>query len=274
MLAVNTSSTDTLDNSRREASTVSIITATYNAANELPDLIASLRAQTDRDFEWVVIDGASTDTTTNLLKASGDVVSKWLSEPDFGIYDALNKAIRLSSGKYYLVLGADDRLFPEAITRFKHAASTSRADIVSAGINKDGTVSFGKSGNSWLHGMFAYVSGHSVGTLIRRNLHQEFGEYSRRFPVAADMYFIKRVCQARATVLHRANFVVGEHGTTGVSSMDKAATFCDCFRVQLETEPGKLTQILLFIAKLLWRMPALIKGADRQGAKFLKSPSK
>lgn len=172
------------------------------------------------------------------------------------------------------MLGADDRLFPDAIIQFKRHASASRADIVSAGISKDGVESFGKSGKSWLNGMFAYVSGHSVGTLIRRDLHDRFGEYSRRFPVAADMYFLKTVCKSPTTILHHANFVAGEHGTKGVSSQDKAATFCDCFRVQLETEPGKLIQIFLFIAKLFWRMPALLGSTDRPRKKPLKSTKK
>lgn len=250
-----------LDILRSNSPKISVITATFNAGGELPLLIASLRAQTDRNFEWIIVDGASTDTTASLLSASGDVVSRWISEPDFGIYDALNKGIRLSSGEYYLVLGADDRVFPDAIAQFKHHAIASCADIVAAGISKNESVSFGKPGPSWLHGMFAYISGHSVGTLIRRSLHERFGIYSRRFPVAADMYFIKLACKSPNTVLHRANFVAGEHGAGGVSSVDKAAAFCDCFRVQIETERGKLLQILIFVTKLLWRAPQIIAAA-------------
>jgi glycosyltransferase involved in cell wall biosynthesis len=238
---------------------ISVITATFNAAGDLPGLIASLRAQTDHDFEWIVVDGASTDTTSDLLRASTDIVSESISEPDFGIYDALNKALRLSSGEYYVVLGADDRLFPDAIAQFKHHALTSRVDIVTAGISIDGVVTFRKSGNSWLHGMFAYVSGHSVGTLIRRDLHDRFGIYSRRFPVGADMYFIKTACMSPGVRVHQANFVAGEHGNAGVSSIDKAATFCDCFRVQLETERYQFLQIAIFLAKLIWRAGDLIK---------------
>lgn len=274
MLELTTSSTGKTVSSEQGRPIISIVTATYNASDQLPGLIEGLRTQSDRNFEWIVVDGVSPDSTTTLLSASGDIVSKWISEPDFGVYDALNKAIRLCSGEYYLVLGADDRLFPDAIAQFKQHALATRADIVTAGINIDGAVTFGKSGRSWLHGMFAYVSGHSVGTLIRRNLHDRFGEYSRRFPVAADMYFLKTVCKSPITILHRANFVAGEHGTYGVSSQDKAATFCDCFRVQLETEPRKVLQVLLFIAKLIWRMSDLIAGPDRLGKQPLKSTGK
>lgn len=248
---------------------ISVITATFNASQVLPGLIASLRAQTDRDFEWIVVDGASSDSTIDLLRDSDDVINAWISEPDFGIYDALNKAIRKSTSEYYLVLGADDRLLPNAITQYRQHALLSGADIITAGIIKNGVTSYGKTGKSWLHGMFAYVSGHSVGTLIRRNLHAYFGEYSRRFPVAADMYFLKQACKSPATKLCRANFIAGEHGTGGISSVDKAAVFCDCFRVQLETEPAKLLQIFIFIAKLIWRIPDVVRIRGRRDGDFL-----
>lgn len=253
---------------------IAVITATFNAGPSLPSLIESLRCQSDSDFEWIVVDGGSTDSTVDLLKQSGDLISSMVSEPDFGIYHAINKGIRMCQADYYLILGADDRLFPEAIASFRSHALESEADIISAGISMNGNVSHGHSGKSWLYGMFAYVSGHSVGTLIRRNLHDRFGEYSRRFPVAADMYFLKTVCQDPNTVIARPAFVAGEHGKEGLSSIDKAATFCDCFRVQLETEPGKLLQILLFILKLIWRMPTLLRSASIQKTRSLESPKK
>ena len=274
MLEITTSSRETFASSSEGCHLISIATATFNADDQLPGLIDSLRAQTDRNFEWIVVDGASSDTTIDLLSASGDIVSAWISEPDFGIYDALNKAIRLSTGEYYLVLGADDKLHPDAIAKYRQHATLSGADFVTASILLDGHVSAGRKGRSWWNGMFAYVSGHSVGTLIRRSLHDRFGYYSRRFPVAADMYFIKTACMSPNVCVHQADFVAGEHGKAGVSSVDKAATFCDCFRVQLETEPGKLRQILLFILKLVWRMPALIQGASVRKKPSFKSPKK
>ncbi|WP_428826918.1 glycosyltransferase [Azonexus sp. IMCC34842] len=250
-----------------DSPTISIITVTFNARQELPGLINSLRAQLNRNFEWIVVDGASTDATIDLLKSSSDIVSTWISEPDFGIYDALNKAIRLSTGEYYLVLGADDRLFPDAIAQYRRHASISGAALVTASIFQDGRVSTGKLGRSWWNGMFAYISGHSVGTLIRRSLHDQFGYYSQRFPVAADMYFIKTVCMSPNVRIHRADFVAGDHGKQGVSSIDKAATFCDCFRIQLETERWKLLQIFLFMAKLALRSKALIRAATEHKAR-------
>jgi len=246
---------------------ISILTVTFNAADVLPGLVDSLRAQTDRNFEWIVVDGASRDATIDLLKQSEDVLSRWVSEPDFGIYDALNKAVRLSSGRYYLVLGADDRLHPDSIKHYRLHATTSGAELITARITQDGRISSGKLGRSWWNGMFAYVNGHSVGSLIRRSLHDRFGYYSRRFPVAADMYFIKSVCMSPDIHLHFADFIAGEHGKTGVSSIDKAATFCDCFRVQLETEYWKSLQILIFLLKLIWRWRELVRAPSTKSTR-------
>lgn len=247
--------------------TISIITVTLNGRDVLAGLIDSLRAQTDRDFEWVVVDGASTDGTIELINAAGDVVSKWISEPDFGIYHAMNKAIQMMSGEYYLVMGADDRLQPNAIAQYKQHALLSDADFVTAWIIRDGRLDAGKPRWSWLYAMFAYITNHSVGTLIRRSLHDRFGFYSKRFPVGADMYFVKSACMSPSTSIHQADFVAGEHGSKGVSGLDKAASFCDTFRVQLETERWKMLQIILFVAKLIWRAGDLIRLSHTRSVK-------
>jgi len=94
------------NNEMTKRASFTVITATYNAQNHLPMLIESLRKQSDKEFEWVVADGASDDGTLELLQSIDDLNIVISSQPDFGIYDALNRAIRDSSGKYYIVAGA------------------------------------------------------------------------------------------------------------------------------------------------------------------------
>src|SRR5687768_14360298 len=95
--------------------TFSIITATYNAAKVLDRTIASLGKQTFRDFEWLVIDGASRDDTLAKLRAAGDVVSHCISERDEGIADAWNKGLALAKGKNVLILNAGDVYDPDCL---------------------------------------------------------------------------------------------------------------------------------------------------------------
>lgn len=89
---------------------VSIVTATYNAKEYLPRLIASLRNQVNKNFEWVVVDGASTDGTLEILNNVNDINLTVDSRPDNGVYDAFNRAAQIASGNYILFLGADDFL--------------------------------------------------------------------------------------------------------------------------------------------------------------------
>jgi len=86
----------------------SIITVTYNAAAVLPPTLESVKEQTCRDFEYLVIDGASTDSTLQLVDNAGIATTTVWSEPDKGLYDAMNKAIDRAQGKYLIFLNAGD----------------------------------------------------------------------------------------------------------------------------------------------------------------------
>jgi glycosyltransferase involved in cell wall biosynthesis len=101
----------------------SIVTATFNCGELLTRTIESLRAQTCADFEWIVVDGASKDDTVTRIRAAGDLVDRWISEPDEGIADAWNKGIALATGRYVLILNAGDTYDPEFL-----AAIAARAD--------------------------------------------------------------------------------------------------------------------------------------------------
>ena len=230
--------------------TISVITATYNAAATLPHLIESLRGQDDRDFEWIVVDGASTDDTVDILRGCGDIVTKWISEPDFGIYDALNRGLRLASSEYYLVIGADDKLFANAIKDFREAANKSQADIVTADVLMNGKLRTIRKGPTWMFGASALISAHAAGTIFKKQLHERFGMYSRKFPIAADSFFVKQVCLSGVKPYH-AQFVAGEFGTGGISSADVAGILSEFFRVQLLTERSKLLQLMIYVMRLL-----------------------
>lgn len=229
---------------------ISIVTATSNAAEHLPGLIASLRNQTDRDFEWVVADGASADGTLGLLQSIADLRIVISSQPDFGIYDALNRAIKLASGEYYIVAGADDRFAPDAIANFRRAIERSGADIVAARTMHGSKCMQIKNGPAWLFSQFSFIAAHSLGTAFRKELHQVYGYYSRRYPIAADQLFVMKACLGGAS-RHAGDFVAGEMGQGGVSSTDWAGNATEVFRVQLAVGRSRFIQTLLLLLRLL-----------------------
>lgn len=106
--------------------TVSIITITYNAADVLPITLKSIGAQTCRDFEHIVIDGASSDDTLRILRQHSPE-SRILSEPDRGIYYAMNKGLDMARGKYVIFMNAGDSFFNRE-TLGKYVAAILRHD--------------------------------------------------------------------------------------------------------------------------------------------------
>lgn len=86
----------------------SIITVCYNSAQTIEDTLRSVAAQTYPEIEHIVVDGASTDGTLDIIKRHGKHVARLISEPDNGIYDAMNKGLRLATGGIVGLLNADD----------------------------------------------------------------------------------------------------------------------------------------------------------------------
>ena len=242
--------------------TVSVITATFRCAPDLARLIASLRAQTDRDFDFLVLDGGSADATNEVIASSRDIVTYTTSEPDRGIYDALNKGIRALRTDYYLVVGADDILFPGAIASYKSAVRDTGADIVVAGVKAGSSIRRGyHPGNAW-RGHHKMVTSHSVGMLFRASLHERFGPYSLRYPLLADGWLIKRACTDPRVRTVAGNFVAGEFGVRGSSNNARLQTYCEMWQIQLATGENPLVQYLLFQGRLLKHLLRTLLGRD------------
>ena len=238
--------------------TISIVTPTLNAAGTLARLMDSLRAQTDSDFQFIVIDGGSSDGTQALIAAASDIVTFTSSEPDHGFYDALNKGIRAVQTDYYLVVGADDTLAPDAVSNFKSQVRKTGADVVVAGVQAGNRVRRGyHADRGWL-GHAAMVTSHSVGMLFRSNLHERFGEYSRRYPILADGHFIKRVCQTPGIKVCEADFIAGNFGLQGMTNRNFINICCETWQIQIDTGEKPVLQFLLFQLRLLRYLPRII----------------
>lgn len=110
--------------------TFSIVTVTWNAADVIAATLASVREQSCVDFEYLVVDGASTDDTLNMVRAAAIDNTRIVSEPDKGLYDAMNKAIGLAQGEYIIWLNAGDAFAaPDSLARMAVAAQ-SHPDVI------------------------------------------------------------------------------------------------------------------------------------------------
>lgn len=119
---------------------LSIITVCRNNLEGLKRTWQSISQQTSRhDFEWVVVDGASTDATPEYLHAHNDEIDRWVSEPDAGIYNAMNKGVRMASADYLLFLNSGDILHNDRVIE-QIIPLLGDASIISGAMECDGSV--------------------------------------------------------------------------------------------------------------------------------------
>ena len=87
---------------------ISIITVSYNSDKTIEKTIKSVSAQTYSKIEYIIVDGGSSDNTVRIIQDNEEYIDKWISEPDRGLYDAMNKGVKIATGKIIGILNSDD----------------------------------------------------------------------------------------------------------------------------------------------------------------------
>lgn len=108
---------------------ISIITVCFNSEKTIEDTIKSVCCQTYKNIEYIIIDGGSTDRTCDIINSYISQISIFVSEPDNGIYDAMNKGLDMATGDYLLFLGSDDHLMSSNIIERVMARINNTTDI-------------------------------------------------------------------------------------------------------------------------------------------------
>jgi glycosyltransferase involved in cell wall biosynthesis len=109
---------------------ISIVTVTYNAEKYLQQTIESVLGQSYSNIEYILIDGGSKDATIDIIKAYDTHIAYWVSEPDKGIYDAMNKGILLATGQFVGMKNADDWYLPRAVEEVVNCFLNTRATVI------------------------------------------------------------------------------------------------------------------------------------------------
>ncbi len=179
---------------RNELSTkISIITAVYNNVETVADALDSVLAQTGADFELIVIDGGSTDGTPAVLERYADRLAVFVSEPDGGIYDALNKGILRASGDVVGFLHSDDLLADSSVLRrVSDAFSDPRVAATYGDLlyvrkdNPDRVVRFWRAGRySRVRLGWGWMPPHPT-FYVRRSVYERLGLFNTDYRIAAD----------------------------------------------------------------------------------------
>lgn len=185
---------------------VSVVIGVKNGARALQGCLDSIAAQSAASREVIVVDSASTDGTRELVEANARAgkVTRFVSEPDRGLYEAWNKALRLAHGDWICFLGCDDRFHDEgALHSLLEAAAAGRARVVHGRLNlvTDSGVVAETLGRPWAAARPAFLAGIMIphpGTLHHRSLFEECGYFDESYRIAGDYDMLLRELLAHA----------------------------------------------------------------------------
>ncbi len=196
---------------------VSVVVAVRNGVETLQRCIRSVTAQSHGDVELVVIDGASTDGTPEVLERNAASIAYQVSEPDRGIYDAWNKALEHVTGEWVCFLGADDAFASQDAVALLLAAA-SGVELVTAKVavvDQNGRVR-SVVGQPWdWDGMRRHQVVAHPGALHHRTLFERLGRFDDSFRIAGDYQFLLRLGpDARVAFVDAVVVLMGEGGVS------------------------------------------------------------
>lgn len=179
---------------------VSIITVVYNGAKTIKDCIESVVNQSYRDIEYIIVDGKSTDSTPEIIRSYGTKIAVFLSEKDAGIYDAMNKGIKLATGDVIGILNADDLykdtfVIEKIVNTFKKTQAESiYADLLYVdGIDKTKVKRYWKSGSYKRQNfLYGWMPPHPT-FFVKRASYEKYGLYRTDLGSAADYELMLRM---------------------------------------------------------------------------------
>jgi glycosyltransferase involved in cell wall biosynthesis len=233
---------------------VSIITICRNSEKTISKTIESVKNQTYKNIEYIIIDGKSEDKTIDIVHSYKDIISKIISEKDNGIYDAFNKGLNLYKGDLIGFVNSDDVLLPNAIeilvdyyNRYKDT------DFFFGSVKKHWGILYGYK--PWkIFYTWNFYSSHSTGFYIKREAAKIVGPYNTKYKYSADYdYFYRMIVKNKLKgVGTKKNELFGIFSRGGFSSkIDFYKHMCECTQIRLDNGQNKLIVLLTFVLKYI-----------------------
>ncbi|MBN8563410.1 MAG: glycosyltransferase [Leptolyngbya sp. UWPOB_LEPTO1] len=211
---------------------VSIITVTYNAAATIRDTIESVLAQDYPNIEHIIIDGASKDNTAEIVQSYGDRIARFVSEPDRGMYDGMNKGIKLATGDAIAILNADDvylnsHVISTIVNQFEqHQVDSVFADLVYVKHDEPDKIVRYYSSAHFHPDKFAYgwMPAHPT-FVVKRWAFDRYGFFKTDYKIAADYELLIRFLAIHQMSYHYIPQVLVKMRTGGASTANLSSNW-------------------------------------------------
>ena len=222
---------------------LTIITINYNNLSGLRKTIDSVLCQSYTDYEWIIIDGGSVDGSTELIKQNSNSFAYWCSEPDNGVFNAMNKGIILARGEYVQFLNSGDwYCHQDVLTEiFKNNPID---DIVY------GNLIYVSSEREWINKVPDTITAeyllsgktilHSGGSFIKRTLFSQYGLYDESLNIVADWaFFLRSVALGTASTKYY-DIELAYFDTDGISNRQFDQSLLEVDEVKKQLVPGRI----------------------------------
>lgn len=172
---------------------VSIIIATFNSGKLIKTALDSIRNQSYQNWECLIIDGVSKDETISILEEyqSLDKRFRYISEPDKGIYDALNKGVSLAKGEWIYVLGSDDTITKDGLFRMMNNNDVCDVKCGNIIFNNNGSLKYNKSASNLNQLRKNMIYSHQA-IIMKKKIFEEIGYFNLEYSISADYDLILR----------------------------------------------------------------------------------
>lgn len=227
----------------------SIITVVLNAKSDLEKTIKSLEDQSFKNFEFIVVDGGSTDGTVELIKKNSHIIDYWVSEKDKGIYDAMNKGLKISSGKYIGMLNAGDQYTPNALQIINKYLTSRNFDFIFGTVKKKVLkYGFRKSRIFW---NFDFATSHSSGFFINKQSQNILGEYNLKYKISSDydLFYRMIVTKKMKGCSTDKNELIGifKSGTSYSSKFSFIDHLMEETKIRLDNKQNRFFVLMVFL---------------------------
>ena len=239
---------------------ITIITVVKNAENTLENCIKSVLSQNYNNLEYIVIDGNSSDRTKEIINKYKNNISRIIIEDDGGIWDAMNKGIKLADGEIIGFLNSDDYYFNNTLEIVNNYFSKNNIDFLFGAVEKY-KLMHGYS--SWkIHFSFGFYTSHSVGFFINRKKHLDIGLYNKKY-LSADLdFFYKMIVKFKLRGMgSKKDEIFGKFTKGGFSSkINYVDHLLDLNKIRIDNKQNSIIVYFLFFIKIIKKPIKFVKG--------------
>jgi glycosyltransferase len=223
---------------------ISIITVSYNSQDTIEDTIKSVLGQSYKDIEYIIVDGKSTDNTLEIANKYKDRISNIISEPDSGIYDAMNKGIKAATGDIVGILNSDDLYENDEVVNAVVKTIRDKevdccwGDLVYVNKNDTDKIIRNWKSSKFEKGLFkiGWMPPHPT-FFVKRKIYEEFGLFDLDFPISADYEIMLRVLEGhkiKGCYIPEVLVKMREGGNSRPSFLNTIRANKECYRAQVK----------------------------------------